>query len=251
VICKDTQSETTYRVDFSTGNKLLQLFYDDLESCHVAMINTHGGPIRSDRIGRKTFQFLRSPDQWAALHEVGDAGLGVGRLRHLLLETCSNMNWRNAFRNDPNTLITDFMTSHIADGVRTIAGFDGCRWGDKVTGWRFFGYYNQGESISQAWINMALDEAECHMPVVVAYGATEEEAAGILFDGRFSTLRGNTGWAVAVEPITEEHLAPRPCCLSIPGVAQCLMLTYTECRANGGEPLDCGMTCEEDGEYCE
>jgi hypothetical protein len=236
---------------FSTGNKLLQPFYDDLESCHVAMINTHGGPIESARIGRKTFQFLRSRDEWVTLHEEGDDGLGIGKLRHLFLETCSSINWLNNYRDDPKTLFTDFMNSHVADGVRTIGGFDGSRCGGDVTGWRFFGHYHAGESVSQAWFATGLEEYECNMPIVVAYGDTEKDAASILFDGRFSARAAGTGWYIAAEPITEAHLEARACCVHSSSGPSCVELSHADCEANGGQPLNCGDTCEEFAEVCQ
>jgi hypothetical protein len=49
----------------------------------------------------------------------------------------------------------------------------------------------------------ALELGPCeNHPVTVAYGATLDEAASILFDSRFSTVRGNTGWIIAVETLT-------------------------------------------------
>ena len=35
-------------------------------------------------------------------------------------------------------------------------------------------------------------------PIIIAYGATEEETAQTLFDGRFSIQRAGTGWAIAL-----------------------------------------------------
>ncbi len=234
----------------STGNRLEQSFYDDLESCHVAMINTHGGPINLNRVGRPTFQFLRDRDQWATLHEPGDDGLGTGKLRYLLLQTCSSVNWRNNFRNDPKTLFTDWMNEHVADGVRAVGGFDGCLVGGTQTGWRFFGHYHNDESFSQAWIAMGLEEYECNMPIVVAYGSDEDDAARTLFDGRFTSVRGETGWVMAVEPITEEHLEPRACCMPPGADRTCTMKSHFDCEASGGEPLDCGTSCLVEWEKC-
>jgi hypothetical protein len=175
----------------------------------------------------------------------------VGRLRHLFLETCSTMNWLNSYRDDPVTLVEDFMNSHVADGVRTIGGFDGGRVGGQVTGWRFFGHYHAGESISQSWFAMGLEEYDCNVPIMVAYGTDEEDAAGVLFDGRFTARRGRTGWAVAAEPVTDRFLEPRACCLPTAAGPPCVELTHKECIDLGGEPLDCGNTCEEHGEKCQ
>ena len=60
--------------------------------------------------------------------------------------------------------------------------------GSSNGGWRFFGHYNSGESISQSWVSAALEECDCNHPVMAAYGATEEEAANTMLDGRFSIL---------------------------------------------------------------
>ena len=103
----------------SVGNKLEQGFFDDLESAQVAMINTHGGPLWSHRIGRETFQIMRNYDEWVTLHEPGDDALGTGLLRHLFLETCSGINWRNNFKGDIKNLVVDWMSPGVADGLRT------------------------------------------------------------------------------------------------------------------------------------
>jgi hypothetical protein len=238
----------------SEGNKLEQKFYDDLESCHVVMINTHGGPISSHRSGRPTFQFMSKRDNWVALRDDGDDGLGKGRLRHLFLETCSNMNWRNNWRGQPKTLAADWLNDEVADGIRTAAGFDGGRTGWHVTGWRFFGSYNRGESVSQSWINMALEENECHAPIVVAYGATKQDAAETLFDGRFSKTRAAGNCAMASGPQTEKLLEPRACCMydnSGPASSySCVELPHHECELAGGFPLDPCTNCAEDSKGC-
>lgn len=243
----DKEEYPYFRVD---GNKLESAFYDDLESSHIAMINTHGGPIWSHRIGRHTFQFLRNYDQWVTLHEPGDDGLGTGLLRHLFLETCSPMNWRNNYKDHVKNLVTDWMNSHVANGIRTVAGYDGGRIGGQVTGWRFFGHYHKGESVSQAWFNTGLEEYDCNVPIMVAYGSDEQEAAAILFDGRFSQTRASTGWAMAAEPVTERYLEPRGCCLNTVTGPTCVELDHADCEAFGGLPLDCGTNCEEHGKQC-
>lgn len=246
-----TCDDEEYPFWHSSGNKLKKPFYDDLESCHVAMINTHGGPIWSHRSGRDTFQFMRNYDEWVALRDVGDDGLGKGKLRHLFLETCSPMNFRNNWRAAPKNLIPDWMTAGVADGIRTVSGFDGGRMGGQVTGWRFFGHYHTGESISQAWFNMGLEEYSCNVPIMVAYGTTEEDAAHTLFDGRFTQAPVNASWALASEPLTERLLAPRGCCLFTVDGVSCTEVTHSECEALGGQPLDCGTNCAEHFDHCE
>jgi hypothetical protein len=242
--------EEEYPFWHSVGNKLEQGFFDDLESAQVAMINTHGGPLWSHRIGRETFQFMRNYDEWVTLHEPGDDALGTGLLRHLFLETCSGINWRNNFKGDIKNLVVDWMSPGVADGLRTVGGFDGGRVGGQVTGWRFFGHYHKGESISQAWFNMGLEEFDCNVPIVVAYGNTEQDAAATLFDGRFSHASAGTGWAIAAEPITERYLQPRGCCLNTSVGPTCVELDHADCEAFGGLPLDCGTNCAEHGKQC-
>jgi hypothetical protein len=141
------------------------------------------------------------------------------------------------------------MNRHAAEGIRTIGGFDGGRIGGETTGWRFFGHYHLGESISQAWINMALEEYECNAPVMLAYGTSENNAAETLFDGRFTKTRVHANWAIAVEPLTEELLAPRGCCRRAIR-PPCIDMTHAECEASGGEPLDCGKRSAEHYEDC-
>ena len=92
----------------------------------------------------------------------------------------------------------DWMSAHVADGIRTVCGSDGVYSGADRGGWRLFGDYHKGESISQSWINSLLTECTCNHPVVVAYGSTEAEAASTLFDGRFTKTRGGTGWVIAL-----------------------------------------------------
>jgi hypothetical protein len=187
-------------VPFYEGNKMEDKFYQDLERCHAAFFNTHGGPIDCPRANMKIYQIKRNEDVWIPIHEEGDDGLGSGNLRHLFLETCSSMNWiygpsKGEYRN----IESDWMNYHVADGIRTVCGHDGAGAGADRSGWRFFGHYHDGDSISQSWFNEMLEENPCQHPVVIAYGSTLDEAAGTLFDGRFSEERGGKGWVVAVE----------------------------------------------------
>ena len=145
-------------------------------------------------------------DQWIILHEEGDAGLGDGNLRHLFLETCASINWIYGPEEEGVTqnIETDWMNSHVADGIRTVCGTDGSYGGADRSGWRFFGSYHRGESVSQSWVNASIEECTCNHPVVLAYGATEDEAASTLYDGRFSTQRAGTGWVIALEVWVDE-----------------------------------------------
>ena len=168
------------------GLKLQPAFYDDLEWNHIAMISTHGGIAFCDK-GLDFYQFLKERDLWVSLHRPQDKGLGDGNLRHLFLATCSSMNWNHGPKHGEMTnLVSDWMNEHIADGVRTICGADGVLAGAHMNGLKFFNKYRFGESISQAWFDMILDECTCNIPVTVAYGSTEDEAAINLFDGRFT-----------------------------------------------------------------
>ena len=191
----------SFDAPLGTELKLEDRFYDDLERCHIALISTHGGPIYSARNGRAVYHFRRDYDRWIMLHEEGDDGLGHGNLRHLFLETCAAINWIYGPEHEglPKTIETDWMNHHVADGIRTVCGVDGAGVGWDRGGWRFFGSYHRGESISQSWYNALIEECDCNHPVVLAYGSTETEAASTLFDGRFTKTRGGTGWVMACE----------------------------------------------------
>ena len=200
--CDDVTFDAPYGVD----RKLEQAFYDDLERCHVVQIATHGGPIFSPRNDRYVYHMRRAFDHWVILHEEGDEGLGNGNLRHLFLETCASINWIYGpdYEGVPENIESDWMNSHVADGIRTVCGIDGQSVGYDRCGWRFFGSYHRGESISQSWINAALEECACNHPVILAYGGTEDEAASTLFDGRLTTQRAGTGWVIALEAWVDE-----------------------------------------------
>ena len=60
---------------------------------------------------------------------------------------------------------------------------------------------------------MGLRESLSNIPVVVSYGSNEAEAAATLFDGRFTKTRGDTGWIIAAELITDHLTAHQACCL--------------------------------------
>jgi hypothetical protein len=189
-----------FTVPFYEGNKMENKFYQDLERCHAAFFNTHGGPINSPRASRKIYQIKRNEDVWVPIHEEGDNGLGSGNLRHLFLETCSSMNWiYGPSKGEYKNIESDWMNHHVAAGIRTVCGHDGAGAGADRSGWRFFGHYHNGESISESWFREMLDENPCQHPVVISYGSTLDEAAETLFDGRFSKERGGTGWYVAAE----------------------------------------------------
>lgn len=192
------------------GYKLENEFYGDLEECHVALITAHGG-VAFHWEGFDFYQFLKQRDQWVSLHRETDDGLGKGNLRHLILASCSSMNWiHGPMHQEPQNLFSDWMNWHVADGIRTVCGADSVSAGAHITGLRFFKYYHQGDSISQAWFNTELEKDEENTPVVVAYGGTEELAVSTLFDGRFQVQRAGTGYIIAamlITPHLAQHLA--------------------------------------------
>ena len=74
-------------------------------------------------------------------------------------------------------------------GLKTVCGIDGESVGLNRDGWRFFGYYHKGDSISDAWALAVIDEYPQNAPATAAYGKTMQEAIETLFDGRFSVER--------------------------------------------------------------
>ena len=235
--------------------KLEQQFYDDLELNHVAMFSTHGGVALCYTRCLDFYQFKRDGERWVKLHWKEDQGLGYGNLRHLFLATCSSMGWNHGPKHgEMANLAPDWMNEHVADGIRTICGADGPATGAHMSGLKFFANYHKGESISQAWFNMALDECTCNMPVTVAYGSTEYEATINLFDGRFTKDLAGTGWVIAAELITEHFTTHRACCLA---AGKCIDVTYEECKDpsfvkwyTGGEFEVAGTPIMELGSQC-
>jgi hypothetical protein len=134
-------------------------------------------------------------------------------------------------------LFSDWMNGHVADGIRTICGTDGSYAGTESDGFRFFQYYHQGDTISQAWFNMQLNINSENVPVVVAYGKTEEEAASTLFNWRFTKERAGTGWVVAAELITDHLKTHQACCLTEPDSGAnsiCIDTSTSACTARSG-----------------
>jgi hypothetical protein len=221
--CDETQP---VKVKQAGGVKLEPQFYDDLEWNHIAVISTHGGTYSCDKF--PFYQVMKERELWVSLHREGDKGLGYGSLRHLFLTTCSSMNWNHGPKHgDMPNIASDWMNNHIADGIRTICGADGPSAGAHMSGLKFFNKYRYGESISQAWFDMVMDECTCNVPVTVAYGSTEEEAAINLFDGRFTKTPGSKGWVIAAELITE-HLTTHQACCVAPG--RCIDVSYEDCK---------------------
>ena len=120
--------------------------------------------------------------------------LGVGNLRHLFLD-----GWQRS----PSAvsrrahLVKTWIEQAPADGVRTVCGIDGNATGLDRDGWRYFGYYNKGESVSDSWAFGYLDEYIENCPVTAAYGSTTREALGSLLTGRFTDQRAEAK-AVAI-----------------------------------------------------
>jgi hypothetical protein len=163
-------------------------FYRDLEACNVAFLFTHAGPIQG------VYQVRRGPDVWVVLATPRHT-LGVGKLRHLFLDGCAAF----TFRREPQAahLLTTWIRRAPANGVRTVCGVDGGASLLDRSGWRFFGHYNKGESISDAWAFAILDESVENCPATAAYGKTTDEAVECLLKGRFSNERAEAK-AVAI-----------------------------------------------------
>ncbi len=168
--------------------ELEERFFQDLESCHAALFSAHGGTVQ------ELPQMSRGAKGWFAWGP-GPYRLGADNLRHLLLEGCGVLSY---FRDRPGRLLTQqWLKADFIDGIRTICGADGEYIGNDRNGWRFFGRYHQGNSLSDAWAFALIDECPDNAPVTVAYGVTEQEALEVLFDGRFSTEAAVPSWSVA------------------------------------------------------
>jgi hypothetical protein len=171
------QTDGPVEYPFATGRTLEPAFYRDLEQCHVAFLFTHGGPIEG------VYQVRRGPDVWVMLMPPGRR-LGIGNLRHLFLDGCAAF----TYRREPQSahLVETWIRRAPARGLRTACGVDGVSSGLDRGGWRFFGYYNKGESISDSWAFASLDEYIENCPATAAYGKTIGQALESLLTGRFS-----------------------------------------------------------------
>ena len=170
-------------------------FYDDVEKCAVVEISTHGGPINH------RFQLRRDIDEWFLVGSTHHP-FGNGNLRHLFFSSCGSMGAFKQMTETPNepencSLWTEWLPARFVRGARTVCGVDGEGTGLDRDGWRFFGYYNKGNSIASSFMNAVIDECVRNEPVTVAYGSTPDEAAQILADGRFSLARSQPSWAFA------------------------------------------------------
>ena len=162
---------------FAISQTLESVFYRDLEQCQVAFLFTHGGPIQG------VYQVRRGLDVWVKLVPP-PRKLGVGKLRHLFLDGCAAF----TYRREPRAahLVKTWIRQAPANGIRTVCGVDGGASLLDRSGWRFFGHYNKGESISDSWAFALLDEFVENCPATAAYGSTVSEAVESLLQGRFT-----------------------------------------------------------------
>jgi hypothetical protein len=126
-----------------------------------------------------------------------------GKLRHLFLDGCAAF----TYRREPKSahLVSTWIRRAPVSGVRTVCGVDGGASLLDRSGWRFFGYYNKGESISDSWAFALLDESVENCPATAAYGKTRAEALESLFFGRFSDEKAQPK-AVAISVWGSERL---------------------------------------------
>ncbi len=178
-----------FRYPFAGHAEFTPRFYEDVEQCHVVYISTHGGGT-----GRR-FRFRRNFDVWVKLEPPAGRPLGCGNLRHLFFEGCNGMSY--VADGGRNLLEDTWLRSGFIDGLRTVSGHDGGHTGLDRSGWRFYGWYNKGASISDAWLLGQLDENVLNNPVTVAYGQDRQEALRTLLLGRFTTRRAEAEWAAA------------------------------------------------------
>lgn len=178
------------RVTYRQGVSLLMedRFYEDLETCHMAVICSHGGALE------ERYQLLRNPDLWFQLGRA-DHKLGRRHLRHLFFHACSSMTCFKESRGQ--LLIREWMPAVYIEGLRTVCGSDGDHVALDRNGWRFWGRHHKGDSISDAWALGIVDEHAPNSPVTVAYGETPEAAIECLFDGRLSDQKAIPNYSVA------------------------------------------------------
>ncbi len=182
------QSDGPMRYPHAVSQTFKAAFYQDLEQCNVAFIFTHGGPIQG------VYQVRRGLDVWAKLAPPSRK-LGVGKLRHLFLDGCAAF----TYRREPQAahMVKTWIAQAPVNGLRTACGVDGEASLLDRGGWRFFGYYNKGESISDSWAFALLDEFVENCPATAAYGRTASEALEFLLRGRFTDERAQAK-AVAI-----------------------------------------------------
>jgi len=185
--CKENAG--TVNVPYATEQTYGMTFINDIEKCNVAFVFTHGGKIHG------VFQIKQRPEVWTIFPPVGNyyptnIALGGGSLRHLFFDSCGSF----TYRNEPNNacLIDTWIRKLHLNGLRTASGFDGTGGLWDRAGWRFFGYYNKWESISDSWILADLDENPDGCAASAGYGETINDAIETLLRGRFSDERAGT-----------------------------------------------------------
>lgn len=191
------QSDGPIAYPFAVGQTFKPAFYRDLEQCNVAWIFTHGGPIQG------AYQIRRGLDVWVKLAPPGRK-LGVGKLRHLFLDGCAAF----TYRREPQSvhLLKTWIRQAPVNGLCTVCGVDGEASLLDRSGWRFFGHYNKGESVSDAWAFAMLDEFVGNSPATAAYGRTTGEAVETLLRGRFTDEKAASKavaisiWSAALTP---------------------------------------------------
>jgi hypothetical protein len=173
---------------FAVSQSLEGAFYRDLEQCNVAFLFTHGGPIQG------VYQVRRGLDVWVKL-AAPPRKLGAGKLRHLFLDGCAAF----TYRREPQAahLVKTWIRQAPVNGLRTVCGVDGAASLLDRGGWRFFGHYNKGESISDSWAFALLDEFVENCPATAAYGNTVSDAVESLLHGRFTEKKAQSK-AVAI-----------------------------------------------------
>ena len=172
---------------FAVAEEFGPAFYQDLERCHVVYISTHGG-----NLGRR-FRLQRNLDVWVKFDPPQGQMLGSGSLRHLFFEGCGSMTY--LAEGDGDVLVDSWIRNRSIEGIRTISGNDGGHTALDRSGWHFYGRYNKGDSISDAWALGNLDENVKNNPVTIAYGQTRQEAIKTLISGRFTTQEAGAKWA--------------------------------------------------------
>lgn len=165
-----------------------QGFLRDLTSCNVAYLYAHAGPI--DGI----LQTEGPAPAWVRFFPQNN--ISDSSLRHLLIEGCGTFTLLHPGKNEHPHLVETWIKGKTLEGLRTASGVDGPHGGVERDGWRFFGYYNKGEPISDAWAFGILDENANLWPVTAAYAGSTKTALSDLALGRFSKTKAERGAAV-------------------------------------------------------
>lgn len=154
-------------------------FYNDLSRCTVATFNMHAGPV--DGVLQSegaTFTWVRFFPE----HNITDSSL-----RHLLFDACGTFTFLHPGKNEHPHLVETWIKGPFFEGLRTASGVDGPQGGVERLGWRFFGYYNKGDSISDSYAFAVHDEHIKLWPTTVAYSDSIKSALSSLSLGRFNT----------------------------------------------------------------